>query len=68
MIKNTNITKRFILQFRAEDCSFITQENFLEPNTSFVWGVNGINISGSFGVIASAKDPWLMQLEWQLLF
>lgn len=68
LIKNTKIKERLALQFRAEAYNVINHANFLEPNTGFVPGANGQNISGTFGVIASARDPRLMQLALKLLF
>jgi hypothetical protein len=68
IIKNTKIYERLTLQFRAEAYNVINHPNFLEPNTTFVPGANGQNISGSFGVITAARDPRLMQLALKVLF
>jgi hypothetical protein len=68
VIKNTTIRERFNLQFRAEALNLLNHANLLEPNTTFVPGANGQNISGSFGTIVRARDPRLMHLGLKLLF
>jgi hypothetical protein len=49
-IKNTKITERFTLQFQADTYMVTNHADFIEPNTTF-----------SFGVI-TGTDPRLIQL------
>jgi hypothetical protein len=68
VIKNTGLTERVTLQFRAESCNFLNHVNLGAPNASFAAGPDGRNRSGSFGVITSARDARVMQLALRLLF
>ena len=67
-IKNTRITERFNLQFRAEMFNFMNNVNLGIPNGSFSAGPNGRNQSGTFGTITSARDARNIQLGLKLLF
>ena len=67
-IKNTKFTERFNLQFRTEMFNFMNHVNLGAPNTSFSPGPNGLNQSGSFGVITSARDARTIQLSLKLMF
>ena len=67
-IKNTNITERFHLQFRAEMFNFMNHVNLGRPATGFSPGANGLNQSGSFGVITSAADARIIQFGLKLIF
>jgi hypothetical protein len=66
--KTTSFGERFKLQFRAESFNFPNHVNLLEPNTTFVPGSNGQNISSTFGTITSARDARILQLGLKLLF
>lgn len=66
--KNVRLTERFRLQFRAEAFNLINHTNFTAPGSNFVPGPNGLNASGSFGVISAARDPRIGQLALKLLF
>jgi hypothetical protein len=61
LYKNTNLTERVSLQFRAEAFNVLNHTNF---NTfkSTRFG------SGLFGEIASARDARVMQLALKLIF
>ncbi len=67
-IKNTRFTERFNLQFRTEMFNFMNQVNLSAPNTTFVPGPTGLNQSGAFGVITSARDARTIQLSLKLMF
>jgi hypothetical protein len=67
-IKNTRITERFNLQFRAEAFNFMNQVNLRAPNTSFSPGPDGKNRSATFGTINSARDARSIQLGLKLIF
>lgn len=67
-IKNTRLTERFNLQFRTEMFNFLNQVNLGAPNTGFSPGPNGLNQSGSFGVITSARDARTIQMALKLQF
>jgi len=68
MIKDTRIAERVRLQFRAEAFNFVNHRNLGNPNVSFSPGTNGLNISSTFGVITSARDPRIMQFGMKLMF
>ncbi len=66
--KNTSITERFRLQFRAEAFNFLNHVNLGMPGGGFVPGADGKNISGTFGLISSARDPRQVQLGLKFIF
>jgi hypothetical protein len=69
LLKNTMITERFSLQFRAEFFNIFNHAQFLTPS-----GITGFNIgtgaatSQSFGVVAGAAQPRIGQLSLKLNF
>jgi hypothetical protein len=67
-IKNTRITERINLQFRAEMFNFMNSVNLGLPNGTFAPGPNGRNQSGTFGTITSARDSRNIQMGLKLLF
>ncbi|MBM3797081.1 MAG: hypothetical protein FJW31_24225 [Acidobacteria bacterium] len=67
-IKNTRFTERFNLQFRTEMFNFMNHVNLGAPATGFVPGPNGLNQSGTFGVITSARDARTIQMSLKLMF
>ena len=67
-IKNTKFNERFNLQFRTEMFNFLNQVNLGAPATGFSPGPNGLNQSGSFGVITTARDARTIQLSLKLQF
>ena len=68
LLKTTAITDRVNLQFRAEVFNLFNHVNLGLPGATFVPGANGMNSSGSFGVISSARDPRQIQLGLKLRF
>jgi len=68
LVKNTAITERFSVQFRAEAFNALNHVNLGLPNSAFVAGPDGKNSSGSFGTITSARDPRQIQFGLKLRF
>jgi len=68
LIKNTKIKERLTLQFRAEAFNMLNHVNLGYPDTGFSPGANGLNESGSFGVITSARNARSIQLALKLNF
>jgi len=68
VLKNTAITERFRLQFRAEMFNAFNQTNLFLPDTVFVPGTNGFNQSGSFGRITQSKPARVSQLALRFMF
>jgi hypothetical protein len=68
MIKDTLLTERFNLQFRAEAFNFLNTVNLGAPNTSFAAGPDGRNANANFATINSARDARVMQLALKLIF
>lgn len=68
MIKNTSITERINLQFRAEAFNFLNQVNLGLPNVSFSPGTDGKNRSATFGTITSARDARSIQFGMKVIF
>jgi len=67
-IKDTRITERFKLQFRAESFNFSNRTNLLTPNTTFSPGLDGRNQSATFGRIVRSRDARVVQLGLKLIF
>ena len=67
-IKNTHFNERLNLQFRTEMFNFLNHVNLAAPGTTFSPGPNGLNSSGSFGVITAARDARTIQLSLKLMF
>lgn len=67
-IKNTGITERVNLQFRAEAFNFMNSVNLRPPNQSFSAGPTGQNASATFGTITGARDARSIQFGLKLLF
>ncbi len=68
LMKNTRITERWNLQFRAEAFNFLNHVNLGSPSAGFSAGPDGKNISATFGTIASARDARVIQMGLKLLF
>jgi len=74
VLKDTNITERFRVQFRAEFFNIFNQVNFGYPNNTFipVGGINGAtgakNANANLGKIFNALDPRIIQFGLKLLF
>ena len=68
LIKNTRLTERINLQFRAEAFNFMNSVNLGLPNGGFSAGPNGRNQSGTFGTITSARDARNIQFGLKILF
>lgn len=66
--KETRITERWRVQFRAESFNLANRVNLLSPNTTFLPGPDGLNRSASFGQITSSRDPRNVQLALKLIF
>lgn len=60
---------RFATQLRLEMFNVFNHPNFAAPNTTFSPGTNGLNASGTFGVISSTStDNRDIQLALKLIF
>ena len=77
VIKNTRVTERVNLQFRAEAFNFINHVNLGIPNTGgpnssagsgFIPGADGRNRNGAFGTITTARDARNIQLGLKVIF
>jgi hypothetical protein len=68
LIKNTRITEKFRLQFRAEAFNALNHANYRLPNTTFTPDAQGRNANPNFGVITAARDARIVQLGLKLLF
>ena len=78
--KNTKITERITLQFRAEGFNVLNRANFFQPNggvftaPSPTVGFNtallnsGASVAGNAGQITTAQDPREIQFGLKLLF
>jgi hypothetical protein len=68
LIKDTRITERVNVQFRAESFNFMNHVNLGAPNASFSPGANGRNANANFGTINSARDARVNQLGLKIIF
>ncbi len=68
LIKDTRITERFKLQFRAEAFNLSNRVNLGLANDNFSAGPDGKNASATFGTINSARDARVGQLALKLYF
>jgi len=71
VMKNFTIRENLHLQFHAQSFNVVNHVNLgllSTTATTFVPGANGLNNSGTFGVINSARDPRSIQLGIKLIF
>jgi hypothetical protein len=68
MFKTTAITERLRSEFRVEAFNALNHPIFGMPNMTFAPGPDGLNQSGTFGVITSATDGREIQLALKLIF
>jgi hypothetical protein len=68
LIKNTTLKERLNVQFRAEAFNVDNHVNLGFPNTAFVAGANGANVSSTFGTITSSRASRSIQLGMKLIF
>ncbi len=68
VVKNTKITERINLQFRAESFNFMNKVNLGAPSGGFSPGANGKNASATFGTIVSSRDARINQMALKLIF
>jgi hypothetical protein len=61
LFKNTKISERFTLQFRAEALNVLNHTNLNNPASTSL-------TSGVFNKITSARDPRQLQLALKLIF
>jgi hypothetical protein len=68
VVKDTCLTERTRLQFRAEAFNVLNHVNLGLPNATFSPGPDGRNQSGSFGMVTSARDARIMQFGLKVIF
>jgi len=68
LVKDTRITERINLQFRAEAFNAFNQVNYGLVDDTFGAGPDGTNARAQFGTITSARDARIMQLGLKLIF
>jgi Carboxypeptidase regulatory-like domain len=68
LLKNTAITERSDLQFRAEFFNAFNHTQFLGPSGITGFSSSGVATSGSFGMVAGAASPRIAQLALKLTF
>ncbi|MBM3767343.1 MAG: TonB-dependent receptor [Acidobacteria bacterium] len=68
MIKDTQITERIKLQFRAEAFNLTNKVNLGLVNDTFAPGPDGRNASAAFGTANSSRDARVGQLALKLYF
>jgi hypothetical protein len=68
LIKDTGLTERLRLQFRAEAFNWLNWVNLGLVNGSFSAGPDGRNQSAAFGTITSARDARILQFGLKLIF
>jgi len=66
LLKDTQITEKTQLQFRAEAFNVFNHAQFNNPGS----GGGNVNNTGTggFGYVTSARDPRIMQVALKLLF
>jgi outer membrane receptor protein involved in Fe transport len=68
LFKTTGITEHLRTEFRVEAFNAFNHPVFGLPGTTFTPGSDGLNSSGTFGVITSATDGRELQLALKVLF
>jgi hypothetical protein len=68
LIKDTRLTERLRLQFRAEAFNAMNHVNLGAPNTTFTAGADGRNVNANFGKILSARSARNGQFALKLIF
>ncbi len=68
LIKDTFLTERFNLQFRAEAFNFLNHVNYGLVNGRFAPGSDGKNANANFGAITFARDARVMQIGIKAIF
>jgi hypothetical protein len=68
LIKDTRITERINVQFRAESFNFANHVNPGLADDTFGAGPDGKNSRAQFGTITSARDARIMQLGLKVIF
>jgi hypothetical protein len=68
LIKNTNVTERVILQFRAEVFNLLNHPSFQNPSAGIFTAITGARTATAGQISATNSQPRQIQLSLKLLF
>ena len=68
LIKNTKVTERVQLQFRAEAFNVLNHPSFQNPATAIFSNITGARVSSAGQITATNSQPRQIQLSLKLLF
>ncbi len=68
LLKNVHFNEKLSLQFRAEAFNVANITNLGMPNSTFVPGPQGTNVSSSFGTITTSYDARSLQFGIKLIW
>jgi Carboxypeptidase regulatory-like domain/TonB dependent receptor-like, beta-barrel/TonB-dependent Receptor Plug Domain len=68
LLKDTRLTERFSLQFRAEAFNILNHPNFANPASGIFTSLTGARDANAGQITSTASDPRQIQLALKLLF